>query len=226
MAAGDVAFVVAEQLRLFPHGMVGRLGPRFVSAYVRTFPDSPGACALVAEHGGHQVGYLLGLADGVEHRRHALRRHGVRLLVAGISGATRHPAHGLRILRRLLAPLVRRTRATRSSPGPEPLPVESGPVAVLSFIAVLEQARSLGAGRALITDFLAHAEQAGCARAALVTVAGPDGASAFYERTGWVARGEIQTPEGRTLIAYDRELGTPGPPPSRDAGAPGAGGAT
>ncbi|WP_258534959.1 GNAT family N-acetyltransferase [Streptomyces sp. PT12] len=74
---------------------------------------------------------------------------------------------------------------------------------MLSHIVVTSSARSSGIGAVLLHQFVSDAAAAGCARDSLVTAVGPDGAGAYYERHGWLPRGETLTPEGSRLATEE-----------------------
>ncbi|MGC5041165.1 GNAT family N-acetyltransferase [Streptomyces sp. DT190] len=68
-----------------------------------------------------------------------------------------------------------------------------------------EHARCRGIGARLIARFVKDATDVGCARVTLITAA-EGGAGPYYDRLGWRRQGEIRTPEGRRLLAYDLPL--------------------
>lgn len=206
MRAEQVPFVVAEHLECFPDGFFARLGPAFLAAHCTTYISSPYACAYIAERNGQAVGFLVGVIDPAAHRRHVLHRHGRRLLLCAVAALAARPRLAGHFLRQRLArycgkllPLPQ----AREDGGPE------GVTAVLAHVAVAGHARSEGAGGALIDRFVADASDAGCARVSLVTAAGHGGAGRYYERRGWLPRGETRTPEGRLLATYDLPLADP-----------------
>lgn len=201
----QLPFVVAEHRRLFPDGFFARLGPAFLSAYTRTYLTSPHARAYIAEADQQPVGFLVGVIDPAEHRRHVLQVHGRKLLLRAVGGLALRPLLALGFLRTRLGRYCRnlmpgRRSAAQQTAGP------SGVTAVLAHVAVIERARARGIGNALIKRFLGDAAACGCARAGLVTVAGPGGAGPYYEARGWVPRGQTRTPDGLRLATYDFPL--------------------
>ncbi|MEU0042768.1 GNAT family N-acetyltransferase [Streptomyces werraensis] len=201
----QLPFVVTEHRRLFPDGFFARLGPAFLTAYTRTYVTSPHARAYIAEAGQQPVGFLVGVIDPAEHRRHVLQNHRRRLLLRAVGGLALRPLLALHFLRTRLGRygrklLPRRRTAAPQAPGP------SGVTAVLAHVAVIERARSRGIGGALINRFVEDAAASGCARVSLVTVAGPGGAGPYYEARGWVPTGQTRTPDGLRLAAYDFPL--------------------
>ena len=203
MTRADLPFVVAEHLEHFPHGFFARLGAGFLTSYTRTYLTGRHARAYVVEAAGHPVGFLVGVLDPPAHRRHVLRSHGPRLAARAVASLAVRPRLAWHFLRTRLGRYLRRLVPRRGTAGPVPSP---GTTAVLSHVVVARQARSLGVGAALIGRFVADAAEAGCARASLVTAAGTEGAGPYYERHGWLARGETRTPEGRLLATYDLPL--------------------
>ncbi|MDH6522287.1 GNAT superfamily N-acetyltransferase [Streptomyces sp. SAI-090] len=212
MSPEDLPFVVPEYLENFPEGFFARLGPAFLTAQCRTYLASPHARALIAEAEGIPVAFLLGVTDPAAHRCEVLGGHRRTLLLRGLAGLALRPRLALHFVRTRLGRYLRKLM-----PGgravPDPALVQQGITAVLAYVAVSSRARSGGIGGALIDQFVADAYASGCARVSLVTAVGDSGAGPYYERRGWLPRGETRTPEGRRLAAYDlplREPCTPG----------------
>ncbi|WP_051814691.1 GNAT family N-acetyltransferase [Streptomyces iakyrus] len=200
----DLPFVVAEHLRHFPDSFFARLGPKFLTAYDRTYLTSPDGRAYVAEMGGQPVGFLIGGIDPAAHRRHVLRDYGRGLLLRALGSLCLRPRLALHFLRTRLVRYGRKlipNRAARQAPAVGP----TGVTAVLDYVVVAEHARCRGIGSRLIARFVKDATDAGCARVTLVTAA-EGGAGPYYERHGWLPQGEIRTPEGRRLLTYDFPL--------------------
>ncbi|TDC18179.1 GNAT family N-acetyltransferase [Streptomyces sp. 8K308] len=206
MTPTDLPFVVEEHLGHFPHGFFARLGAGFLTSYTRTYLTGAHARAYVVEAAGRPVGFLVGVLDPPAHRRHVLRSHGPRLAARALASLTVRPALAWHFLRTRLVRYLRRLVPGRATPAAGPV-ASPGVTAVLSHVVVVSSARSLGIGEALVGRFVAEAAAAGCARASLVTQLGPDGAGPYYERHGWLARGETRTLEGRRLVTYDLPLG-------------------
>ena len=204
MGLQDLAYVVDAHADNFPDGFFARLGPRFLRQYYRTFLDGPLATCVVVEHEGRPCGYLVGILDPPQHRRLMLRYHAVSLALAAGLGMFRRP----RLAATFVVTRLGRYRAAlvRSSRGG----AARGPAmrtAVLSHVAVSEAYRRSGIGTILVDEFLAEAHAAGCARACLVTQAGPEGAGDFYARRGWTFTHQRRTTEGRDLTYYERQVG-------------------
>ncbi|MEU9339103.1 GNAT family N-acetyltransferase [Streptomyces sp. NPDC048290] len=212
MEPEDLPFVVAQHRVHFPDGFFARLGPRYLTAYTRTYVAGPYSRAYIAEVAGTPVGFLVGILDPVSHREHVMGGHGRRLLIrAGLALSVR-PALALHFVRTRLGRYARkllpgpREESRLKAMRPITLPEGGGPTAVLSHVAVVDQFRSFGLGTALVSRFLYDARTAGCVRASLVTAAGPEGAGRYYERLGWRRTGETRTPEGRLFTQYEHPL--------------------
>jgi len=91
-----------------------------------------------------------------------------------------------------------RTPRADRLPRPDPSAPPTGPVAVLTHVAVDERAQGNGSGRALVDAFLVAAREAGVAEARLVTDAGGS-AEQFYERLGW-SGGQARPGSGNSLV--------------------------
>lgn len=207
MTIDDLPFVVTEHLENFPDGFFAKLGPGFLTRYCTTYLTSPHAKAYIAEDGGRSVGFLLGVLHPAAHRRHLLAEHGRGLLTRGLACLATRPRLAVRFLR---TRFVRYFRSLTRGRGPAHNDRDTaGTTAVLAYIAVNRRWRSQGAGGDLILRFVADAGAAGCTRVSLVTSAGDDGAGRYYERRGWLRRGETSTPDGRPLAAYDLPLRDP-----------------
>ncbi|GAB2873548.1 GNAT family N-acetyltransferase [Streptomyces mayteni] len=205
MTPGDLPFVVEEHLGHFPDGFFARLGTGFLTAYTHTYLTGPDARSYVADTGGRPLGFLVGVLDPPAHRRHVLRSHGPRLAGRALLGLVVRPRLAWHFLRTRLGRYLRKLTPGRRATSPTSA-ARPGATAVLSHVVVTRSARSSGIGAALLHRFVSDAATAGCARASLVTAVGPDGAGPYYERHGWVLRGETHTPDGRRLATYDLSL--------------------
>lgn len=204
MGLQDLAFVVDAHQAHFGDGFFARLGTGFLTRYYRTFLDGPTAVAVIAEHDGTPCGYLTGVLHTRQHRQLLLRYHGPGLAVRGCTAMLRHPRTGVAFvatrLTRYTRGLKRGLRTTTTEP------TSLGQTAVLTHVVVSEPRRHRGVGTRLVDHFLNEATQAGCSTAALVTLAAPTGAAAFYEARGWTRRDRVTTPEGKPLWRYTKTL--------------------
>ncbi|MFL6064724.1 MAG: GNAT family N-acetyltransferase [Friedmanniella sp.] len=198
----DLPFAIAEHSKHFPDNVMARLGPLFLRQYYKSFLNTPFAVATVAEMDGEPCGYLVGVLDTDQHRRLLLRRHGVALLSTSSVGLALRPGLAVRLLARRTKVRLRRI-LSRLSDARQPT---VGSVAVLSHIAVSEDARSRGVGRALVQNFTEIARASGAGRISLATLDGPTGAGPFYEAQGWEYESSYRTIDGRWIRLYNLPL--------------------
>ena len=202
MGEHDLPFVVREHRRYFPTGFFARLGPRFLTAYYRTFLTDPEARCVLAEADGEPLGYVVGLTDPAAHRDHVVRRHGPELVLRAAAAMLVRPWLAVRFLRTRSGLYARKLLLPRRSPDGR---VPAGQTAVLTQVCVTPEARSCGLGSRLIDRFDLEAAAAGCAELLLVT-ASDDGAGPYYRKRGWDACDERCTPDGLHLTTYRRPV--------------------
>lgn len=206
------AYAAALHARSLPHGFFARLGRPFLRAYYDSFVASPYAVALSAFAGGRLSGVLVGTLDTGAHYSWVLRRRGLRLALLGAGGLALRPRLATTFLRTRAGRYLRRAwdtprdLALSSSRGRRGGPARGEGVAVLTHVAVDVAARGTGAGTRLVGAFVEAARAAGADRAALVTLAGEDGAGPFYEGLGWTHTGDRQDRDGRTVSAFSLNL--------------------
>jgi ribosomal protein S18 acetylase RimI-like enzyme len=211
--------------RSLPGGFFARLGPRFLARYHATFAASSRARLLVAERRGEVVGFLAGTVDNAEHYRTVLR-HPVGLVLSGLRALLTDPRLALefvrtRVLRysravvRQLTPGRPTAAAAPAAPAPavggldtegsaaHDQPEDGGAVAVLTHVAVREDAQGSGAGRALVEAFTREVRRAGAREVRLVTAVG-GGATRFYRRLGWTSRGTRRAADGTVVEEFAR----------------------
>ncbi|MCW2135278.1 GNAT family N-acetyltransferase [Arthrobacter sp. VKM Ac-2550] len=236
----DLTTMAAWQCRYVPDGLFPQMGERFVRRWHASFLDSPFGIALVAERvdaqGAQAVGFLVGSTDQFRHIDDVVRRHRVRLALAGLLALAQRPrlgAHFVRTrgrayLKRILTPKSHRTpgpaagtssgaasgaasgaessAARRATAGTESNATSGGQIAVVTAIAVDPAARGTGAGQKLLNRFLEDASAAGATRAELVTLLGEGNAAPFYERLNWSVVDEHPTRDGVNARTYRYEL--------------------
>jgi ribosomal protein S18 acetylase RimI-like enzyme len=201
--------------RSLPDGFFARLGPAFLARYHATFAVGRRAAMLVAEtRDGRIVGFLAGTVDNARHVRTVLRRPPPRLVLSGLLALARDPRLGveflrtrvgryLRTFRRALVP--RRPVAAATGPeatGAPPAPVSTTPVVgVLTHVAVADEARGTGAGRALVDAFLDRARRTRVPEVRLVT-SRREGAAGFYRRLGWSSLGTRRAADGTVVEEF------------------------
>lgn len=230
----DLTTMAAWQCRYVPDGLFPQMGERFVRRWHASFLDSPFGIALVAERvdaqGPQAVGFLVGSTDQFRHIDDVVRRHRVRLALAGLLALAQRPrlgAHFVRTrgrayLKRILTPKSRRTptagpaartesnATSRATAGTAANATSGGQIAVVTAIAVDSAARGSGAGQELLNRFLKDVRTAGATRAELVTLLGEGNAAPFYERLNWSAVDEHPTRDGMRARTYRYELGDNG----------------
>jgi len=151
-----------------PTAFLPTLGEAFVTQLYRGLVADPSTVTVVADRGGHVVGFAAATPSVAAWYRRFLTRRGV---LAGLAAA---PA--------LIHPDVRaRARETASYPR-----ATGGlPDAEILAIAVEAEARAEGVGRSLTEVALHGLARRGVAECKVVVGADNDGANRFYERVGF-----------------------------------------
>lgn len=201
MGLSDLGFVVDAHLEHFPDNVFGQLGRRFLVEYYRTFLDGPHADGVVAVVAGSPAGFLVGVLDVREHRRLVRRFHARRLAWYAAIALVQRPRMALGLVRRRIAVRLAAVRRSGSAGGDG---VET--IAVLSHVAVQEEARGVGLGTSLMLGFVDRAREAGASTVSLATRAGGAGAGRLYEDLGWQLISERDTFDGRRIALYDLDL--------------------
>lgn len=205
MGLGDLDFIVQQHQEHFPDNALSRLGEGFLRRYYRTFLDGPHAAASVVLVEGQASGYAAGILDTAEHRRLIRRYHGRELAVSAAGAALLHPVRSAPLIHhRARLEVTRRLARKPSTARQEGPPVE--PVAVLSHLAVISQARSQGFGASLVQDFVASCVAANAVVACVATTTGEEGAGPLYRRLGWTMQRERETFDGRGIAIYSINL--------------------
>lgn len=212
----DLTSTAQVHRRSLPGGFFARLGTRFLARYHATFAAGPRATLLVAEDEGRIVGFLAGTVDNAQHYRDVVRRWPLGLTASGVAALLRRPRLAVEFVRtragrygRALRRYARRRAEAPPSPrddgasGSGGRPSQGEPVvAVLTHVAVAEDARGLGAGRELVAAFTRRARAAGVDELRLVTAS--RAAGRFYRRLGWVSRGERRASDGTVVEEFVR----------------------
>jgi ribosomal protein S18 acetylase RimI-like enzyme len=215
-SADDLATTASVHHERLPEGFFARLGPRFLVRYHASFAASPDATLLVAERGGHVVGFLAGTVRNAEHYRFVVRRRPLGLASSGLAALGRDIGLASEFARtrvgryaRALGRHVRRRRVTAAhAAGGARVAVAApspGPIAVLTHVAVRAEVDGRGAGRALVERFEEDARAAGASELRLVTAA-QGGAAGFYRRIGWRPRGERRGADGALVEEFRKTL--------------------
>lgn len=202
MRTEELGFAAHEHLQHFPEGFFARLGQHFLQEYYGTFLTSPHARLLVAEDEDGLVGYVAGVMRPSGHRAHVLAKHRWSLIAKGLFSLVRKPSLLYLFVRtrsRIYARKLIRRKRTVATSGDRTAP------AVLSHIVVDPGRHCQGIGRQLILALMADACTAGCSRMVLVTEFG-NASENFYRHLQWVEDGTHQTLDGRTVIAFHRDI--------------------
>lgn len=200
---GDLHWIAQLHAGRLPHGFFVLLGQRFLRAYYRSFMDTPTAIALVLDR-GTPAGFVVGAVDAHRHRRVVMRRHGLRLALAGLAALVTRPRVASMFVRTRVMRYVRGVvRALHRSGKAAALTEPALATSVLSHVAVDTAVAGSGAGRALVEAFCDAARAAGAVRVELVTLADERGAGPFYERLGWTVHPQT-SPNG--FLRYSLDL--------------------
>ena len=219
MVASDVRATARLHHSELPTGLFPSLGPSFLSAFHRSFVDSPWGVAFVPISGASD-GFLVGTVDHVEHVRWVLRRRGPRLALRAVLPLVTQPRVLRSFLRTRAVPYLRRladrglhlpraVETVRQQPGRPDHRAGDGrhqaAIAVLWHVAVAPEERGRNIGTRLVHVFVDAATAAGADDLRLVTEHGPRGAGGFYERAGW-SRVDIRQRNGRAVAEYRRTV--------------------
>lgn len=212
------------QTRFLPHGLFPQLGERFLRRWHASYFNAPHGVALIVEQdvSGRRkpVGFLIGSTDQTRHIEDVINRHRTGLIIAGLAGLARRPrlaayflrTRGRAYLRRLLGRAGTGARSQAVDAGREGGSALGHPrTAVITALAVGPETRGSGAGRELVSAFLARTRAAGAPTAELVVLSGPGSATAFYERLGWQHVEEHLTRDGTPARTYRYDLRTEEP---------------
>jgi ribosomal protein S18 acetylase RimI-like enzyme len=204
---GSVRFAAKLHATTLPSGFFARLGPRWLRAYYRTFIDSPYAVALVARLDGQRAGVLVGATDSARHYAWVIRTRGPSLAVLAALAMVGRPRVAALFVRTRARRYARRLLRRPTTPVVTTQPAE--PVAVLTHLAILAEARRNGVGAALVQRFTEELRQAGRQKVILVTLAGDAGAGPFYKRLGWTHVTDRRNHDGQEVSMFSLDLTTP-----------------
>lgn len=206
MSPEDHGFAAALHEKALGHGFFGRLGTGFLGAYYDSYIASPHGVAFIAQTDDGPAGFLVGTFG--PHSSWVLRNRWMPLVWRGLVALLARPSELGLFLRTRIGRYARgllrlggfTTGRARSGARRGKSP------AVLMHVAVSDEARGLGVGGALVDAFLDAARRAGASEACLVTLAGDDGAGAFYRRLGWNLQAVREDRDGRPIECYCRRL--------------------
>jgi len=170
-------------------GFLSSLGPAFLARLYRRAARTPGSFVLVArDDAGAVAGFVAGTDDTAALYRAFLLHDGVGAAVAGAP-------HLARRWRSVLETLA----YGRGAPGGA-----EGVRAELLAMAVREDRRGRGVGRALVEAFLAELARSGVAEARVVAGDSHGAARGLYESCGFrpVGRVELHRGQGSTVLVW------------------------
>lgn len=198
MGFADLDFATKLHLQYLNHGLFPALGSSFLKAYLRTFITSPSAVASIAERNGKPAGFLVGTLDDRSHYSHIIRRCGLGLALRGVIGLCVRPPVAYRFIK---TRAFRYARGAVRLAGTQPTQAPSSRDAVLTHMAVVPTARSMGVGKKLAETFADQVRGSNADGVALTTRTGTAGASGFYEKLGWRPVAEFVDRDG---LAWQR----------------------
>lgn len=203
----DLRLMASNVIRYLPDGLFPRLGSRFVRRWMNTFLTEQYGVALVAitnDAPRQQVGFLIGSTHQIEHVADVLQQHKWSLLLAGLAALSIRPRVLFHFLRTRARPYLRRVLGRRTNSGDK---AGARPAtAVITSLVVLPTVRGGGVGRLLVEEFLDRAAADRASLAELVTMAGSEGAGAFYEKLGWICVEERHSKDGTPIHTYQCSL--------------------
>jgi ribosomal protein S18 acetylase RimI-like enzyme len=215
---GDLPATARLHARCLPDGFFAELGAGFLRAYHATFRRGPAAVALVAGPAGAPDGepaaFLVGTLGNRRHYRWVVQRRALALGSRLVLALVRRPSVAVSFVRTRLGRYLRwlvRYPLRRGLPAPDPdggasTAVTTGPVAVLTHVAVDPAARGLGLGQRLVEAFVGHARSAGAVEVRLVTD-DDGGAAGFYHRLGFEDVGTHRDGDGAVVREFRLPLG-------------------
>lgn len=186
---GDIPSVVDVHLASFQRFFLTFLGRSFLEHLYLEIARDPGGVFFIATS---PDGTILGFAAGVQHLPDFYRKLTTKRLLtfglASIRAALRRPSIIPRLLRARSAP--RQAGETACS-------------ATLMSIAVVPEAKGLGAGKLLIQAFLKEMAKRGTPKISLTTDRDNNASTlGFYQGLGFSLVREFQTREGRWLCEF------------------------
>lgn len=192
MEKTDVPKVVDIHLRGFPGFFLTFLGPRFLRQFYLAILAHPSGIAFVFEEGGRIGGFVAGSANASGLYSELLARRWWAFGATALPAALRRPTIVPRLLRAFSRPHAE---------------VRSAGAGKLMSICVDPEVQNGGMGKSLVEAFLEEAKRRGLRSVTLETdLEGNDAVNTFYRRQGFVLLREFQTPEGRKMNEFAREI--------------------
>ena len=213
LEAAEVSAAVDLHEQVLSEEFISQAGTAFLRAYYRAWLRAEGGLALAAvDPEGRLTGVLLGGLDPALHYRTMLRRDGWRLAGLMLVQAGRRPSFGRALVvtrgMRYSRGLGRmawgriRHRVPELGGGAADRPAIGATTGEVTHILVDPTRQGEGIGRSLVFAAVEAGRQSGLTRLSLVTT--PElAASGFYERLGWVSRGDMSSRSGEQFRRYD-----------------------
>lgn len=194
--AEDAGALAVLHQDAFPDFFLSSLGTAFLKQFYLGFADDDAAISTVAVNdAGEIVGSIVGTTEPSGFFSRLLKRRIIQFGLLSARESLRRP----RIIPRLL-----RAVAYRGDAGS---PIDG---ALLSSICVRSDQQGKGTGKQMIHAWTAAASATGASTAFLTTDADANEAvNTFYQRLGWVLEDTYETPEGRRMNRYARDLTNP-----------------
>jgi ribosomal protein S18 acetylase RimI-like enzyme len=186
--AGQVARLHMENLQTHFRGRAGR---ELLSLYYATMADELGGCGYIALFDNQVTGYVCGIWDASDLKRHLLRRFGARVLFWGIVQLVTYPS--------LLKDILLRVRTGGISAVPIELGYELRPIVVSTI------KRGTGLANLLTTRLLEDASERGFSVVHLYTEEENSIARRFYLRVGFSEIGLVER-LGRHYIRFEYRM--------------------
>ena len=210
MHTDDIPQVVDLHLASLPSSFFASLGTSFLREYYTAFVLSPFAVAVISGKDGQVTGFVCGTQSPAAHAAWTVRRRGLRLAWVAAVALLQRPRVLVVFMRTRIGRYARGLSRRVANDGRGA--VSSGRTAepaVLSHIAVRADQRGSGLGRALVRRFCDLVRAEGAMAVELVTLAGPEGASNFYDRLGLEATGSRRDQDGAEWRYYRIHLSGP-----------------
>jgi ribosomal protein S18 acetylase RimI-like enzyme len=194
--AAEIPAIVRIHWESFPAFFLTFLGAEFLTLFYRAVLEDPEGILLVAAEPGDPVGFVAGVLSQSNFYRRLLERRKWSFAAAALGSVLKRPSIVPRLWRALRRPAESRAAAAD---------------ACLMSLAVSPRAERRGLGGQLVDAFCQTASMRGVTRISLTTdQAGNDRVNRFYERQGFRLARLFQTPEGRAMNEYVREVGERG----------------